>query len=234
MTSRSTARPTALITGASRGIGKAIALALAPTHHLLLHGRDRSRLEDLARGLPDAEIIASDLTVAGAVEALPLPERLDVLVHAAGAYVGGRIDESTPADWRHVFEINVFSAAALSRRALGPLRAARGIVVFINSAAGFVANPGWGVYAASKFALRAVADSLRAEVESSAVRVASIYPARTDTDMQHEVVAARGEVYDADRFLDPNEIATMVRAVIDLPETAVVENLTLRTMPRHS
>jgi len=225
-------RPIALITGATRGIGKAIAIALAPSHHLILHGRERALLEASANELPSAEVLTGDLTHDDVVESLELPEKLDVLVHAAGAYVGSTIESATVAEWRRIFDINVFAAANLTRHAMPSLRNARGLVVFINSAAGFVANPGWGLYAASKFALRATADSLRAEIESTGVRVTSVYPARTDTDMQHEVVATRGEVYDAKRFLAPDEIAAMVRAVVDLPATAVVENLTIRTMPR--
>src|SRR5918994_208874 len=133
-------RPRALITGASRGIGAAIAGALAPTHHLLLGGPDRAAM---ARAAEDVE-------------------QLDVLVHSAGVWAPGLVGETTPDTWRRLFDVNVFAVAELTRLLLPALRAAQGRVVVINSSAARRVASGRGAYAASKFALRAFADGLHA------------------------------------------------------------------------
>jgi len=184
------ARPLALVTGASRGIGAAVAHALAPTHDLLLGGRDADALESLAADLPGAREWPVELTDPGAVaDAVRGVEGLDVLVHSAGIGQLGTIEDSPAEQWRRTFEINVVAVAELTRLLLPALRAARGQVVCINSGAGHTARPGWGSYAASKFALRAFADALRAEEAGHGVRVTSVHPGRTDTEMQRAVVA---------------------------------------------
>src|SRR5690606_850138 len=137
-------------------------------------------------------------------------DRLDLLVHSAGIARLGRLAD-TPADvWRHTFEINVIAVAELTRLPLPALRAPRGHVVLINSGAGQRANPNWGAYAASKFALRAFADALREEEQANGIRVTSIYPGRVDTDMQREVRAQEGGPYEPERYLDPDSVARAV------------------------
>ena len=150
--------PTCLITGASGGIGSAIAEALAPTHTLLLAGRPSGRLDAVATRL-GATTWPLDLADPESLEAAaePLAE-LDVLVHNAGVAYPGRVAESTPEQWRASFEVNVTGAVALTLALLPALRAARGQVVFVNSGAGLNVSPGLAAYSASKFALRAFAD----------------------------------------------------------------------------
>ena len=189
----SDARPLALVTGASRGIGAAVAEALAPTHDLLLGGRDADALKAVAADLPGAREWPVELTDPGALaDAVTGIDRLDVLVHSAGIGPLGTVDDSPAEQWRQTFEVNVVAVAELTRLLLPALRTARGHVVCINSGAGLTARPGWGSYAASKFALRAFADALRAEEAAHGVRVTSVYPGRTDTDMQRAVVAHEG------------------------------------------
>ena len=84
----------------------------------------------------------------------------------------------------------------LTRLCLPAVRAARGTVVFLNSGAGQVAHPHWSAYAASKFGLRALADSLRAEEQAHGVRVTTVYPGRTATPMQQKVHQQEGKDYD--------------------------------------
>ena len=152
-------RPLALVTGASRGIGAAVAAALAPTHRLLLGGRDVDTLRARARELPEAEPWPVDLTDAEALgEACARIESLDVLVHSAGVARLGSVAESEAAVWRENLEVNVVAVAELTRLALPALRAAKGHVVFVNSGQGLAVRAGWGPYAASKFAHRALAD----------------------------------------------------------------------------
>jgi NADP-dependent 3-hydroxy acid dehydrogenase YdfG len=227
------ARPLALVTGASRGIGAAVAEALAPTHDLLLGGRDAAALEAVAADLPAARAWPVELTDSAALtEAVTGIDRLDVLVHSAGIGPLGTVEDSPAEQWRRTFEVNVVAVAELTRLLLPALRAARGRVVCINSGAGHTARPGWASYAASKFALRAFADALRAEEAPRGVRVTSVYPGRTDTAMQRAIVAHEGGRYDARAFLRPESVARAVLLAVTAPPDADVTELSIRPAPR--
>ncbi|WP_238421990.1 SDR family oxidoreductase [Gordonia sp. 'Campus'] len=224
--------PTALITGASRGLGAEIARQLAPTHDLLLGGRPSAELDRLATELDGASTFAVELTdyeeVEAAVEAV---NTLDVLVHNAG--VGSSLEKiaDTPVEeWQSVLEVNLIAAAELTRLLLPALRSAGGHVVFVNSGAGRRVNPGWTPYAASKFGLRALADGLR--VEEPTLRVTTIFPGRIDTDMQRDIVAIEGDDYDASRFLKPSTVARAVVQAVSTPADAHPEEIVLRPTGR--
>ncbi len=222
-------RPLALVTGASRGIGAAVARALAPGHDLLLGGRDTSALEALAQELPGARPWPVDLTDSATVaEAAGGIERLDVLVHSAGVGLLGTVAETPAATWRQQFEINVVAVAELTRLLLPALRTARGRVVLLNSGAGLTARAGWASYAASKFALRAFADALRAEESGHGVRVTSLHPGRVDTDMQRGVVAHEGGEYRPEAYLRPESVAGAVLLAVTAPDDAELTELVLR------
>ncbi|MFE4468704.1 SDR family oxidoreductase [Leifsonia sp. NPDC056824] len=222
-------RPVALITGASRGIGRAIAVELGSTHHILVGGRDAAGVASVVAELPSAEPFVADLT-GDTLPALPGP--LDVLVLSAGVEDGGTIAETDDATWRRVFEVNVFAVAALLRATLPALRAAGGLVVAINSGSGLSSGAGGGVYSGSKFALRALTDALREEERPNGVRVTSIHPGRVDTDMQRALVAREGHEYDAAYTITPEMVAATVRVAVDLPSTGMVEALTVRPVRR--
>ncbi|MHA6797243.1 SDR family oxidoreductase [Pseudonocardia bannensis] len=223
------ARPLALVTGASRGIGAAVARALASRYDLLLGGRDADALERLAAELPGARPWPVELTDPAALAvATAGVDRLDVLVHSAGVGLLGTVAETDAETWRRQFDINVIAVAELTRLLLPALRAARGDVVLINSGAGFTARPGWASYAASKFALRAFADALRAEEADNGVRVTSVHPGRVDTEMQRGVVAHEGGEYDPGRYLRPESVAGAVLLAVTAPDDAVLTEVVLR------
>lgn len=218
--------PIALITGASGGIGSAIATALAPTHSLLLAGRPSPRLDAVAQRLR-ATILPLDLGDTDAIHnnAENLDE-LDVLVHNAGVSIPGHVAESGVDDWRATFDINVFGAVALTLALLPVLRRTQGHVVFVNSGSGRKVSPGMASYSASKFALRAFADSLRED--EPALRVTSIYPGRTDTQMQRELVAFEGGEYDPAKFLRPETVAAAVTNAVATPADGDVHEIVIR------
>lgn len=222
-------RPLALVTGASRGIGAAVARALAPGHDLLLGGRDSTALHALAAELPGARPWPVELTDSAALaEAAGGIERLDVLVHSAGVGMLGTVADTPASTWRRQFEVNVVAVAELTRLLLPALRAARGRVVLLNSGAGLTAAPGWASYAASKFALRAFADALRAEESGYGVRVTSVHPGRVDTEMQRAVVAQEGGDYRPEAYLRPESVAGAVLLAVTAPEDAALTDLVLR------
>ncbi|ATI30655.1 short chain dehydrogenase [Rhodococcus sp. H-CA8f] len=224
-------RPTALITGSSRGLGAAIARELAPTHDLLLGARSAQALEPICAELPGSTPLPLDLTDYDAVAvAASSITTLDVLVHNAGVADIGTIEESSVDQWRRTLEANVIAVAELTRVLLPALRAAGGHVVLINSGAGLRANAGWGSYAASKFALRAFGDALR--LEEPSLRVTSIHPGRIDTDMQRDIVAGEGDEYDPERFLKASTVARAVLTAVETPSDAHTTEIVLRPTGR--
>ncbi|WP_432931187.1 SDR family oxidoreductase [Microbispora sp. CA-135349] len=220
-------RPTALITGASRGVGAAIARALAPTYELLLGGRDGTALDAMCAELPAARPWAVELTELTPADVEGI-DRLDLLVHSAGIARLGHLADMPAEVWRRTMDVNVIAVAELTRLLLPALRAARGHVVLINSGAGQRANPNWGAYAASKFALRAYADVLREEEHAHGVRVTSIFPGRVDTDMQRDVRAQEEGPYEPGRYLEAESVARAVLAAATATPDAHVTEITVR------
>lgn len=223
-------RPVTLITGATGGIGAALAHVLHD-HDLILQGRDLGRLQAVCAELPRARPLVLDLTCpqdfADLLDEADLG-RVTNLIHNAGVVELGRVAEQSHEIWTHTLAVNLVAPAELTGLLLPQLRAERGNVVFVNSGAGLNASPGWASYAASKFALRALADALRGEEATNGVRVTSIYPGRTDTGMQQKVVRQEGNTYDGDQHIRPHTVAEAVRYVLEAPRDAVISDLTVR------
>jgi NAD(P)-dependent dehydrogenase (short-subunit alcohol dehydrogenase family) len=179
--------PTALVTGASTGIGRATSLALAAAGWTVLAGvRDASAADSLSSAAADGRVqpITLDVTdrgqIAAAAEAVP-EGRLDALVNNAGIGVGGPVEIVSDEDLRRQFDVNVFGQIAITRTLLPALRAARGRIVFISSIGGRVATPFSAPYGASKHAIEAFGDALRVELRSSGVQVALVEPGSVAT-----------------------------------------------------
>ena len=208
---------TALITGASRGIGRAIAEELGKDHHILVGAsKDASAVVDK---LPSAEPFEVDLRDEQAiVEAARKVEHVDVVVHAAGVLHKAPFDELDAEQWRETMDINVLAPVTLTRELLPALRRSRGLIITINSGAGFHGVEENTAYCASKFALRGFTDALRLE-EKGKIRVTSIHPGRTDTDML-------ADPKHGDRpKMDPVNVARAVRLAVDVDPDTVVEFL---------
>lgn len=220
--------PRHLITGAGSGIGEALADLLHQRgDELVLLARSERRADDLTVRYSGATVIVADL--AQPLGDLELPDRLDSVVHSAGVVELGPVTEVSSTAIEDQVRVNLLAPAELTRLALPALRAARGLVLFVNSTSGLQANAGWTGYAASKFGLRGFADALRAEETGHGVRVASVFPSRTATTMQERVHAAEGKEYAAGDFMSPQTVARAMLGVIDLPRDAVVTDLTVRT-----
>jgi len=222
---------THLVTGAGSGIGAVLAERLLERGDaLVLLARSTERALELRAGLPEATVLVADLADAAAVEAVSdrLPAVLDSVVHAAGVVDLGPVAELTTEAWQSQLAVNLVAPAVLTRLCLPAVRAARGTVVFLNSGAGQVAHPQWSAYAASKFGLRALADSLRAEEQAHGVRVTTVYPGRTATPMQQKVHQQEGKDYDASAWIDPATVVDAILHVLDLPGDATVSELTIR------
>jgi NAD(P)-dependent dehydrogenase (short-subunit alcohol dehydrogenase family) len=188
--------PSALITGASTGIGEATALRLAGAGWTVLAGvrndqdgerlvaKDSSgRIEPIALDVTDFEQIrkaaARVSELGGGGEASP--GRLDALVNNAGIGFGGPLELLHPDDLRKQFDVNVLGQVAVTQALLPALRAAGGRIVFMSSVGGRVAMAFTAPYAASKHAIEALGDALRVELASSNVQVALVEPGSVAT-----------------------------------------------------
>lgn len=222
---------TALITGASRGIGRAIAEELGTDHHVLVGGTDPQRVHAVVDSLPNAQPFLADLSDSAAVvrawEQMEL-QRLDVLVHSAGLAWMRPVAQAPVEEWRQMFEINVFAAAELTRLTLPALREAGGHVIAINSGSGYRSRGGSALYSGTKFALRAFTDALREE-EAPRVRVTSLHPGQVDTDMQVALQASYGnENYDGARYVSPQAVAKTARLAVSNEAASMIQELTIR------
>jgi NADP-dependent 3-hydroxy acid dehydrogenase YdfG len=218
--------PTAMITGASRGLGAAIATALAPTHTLFLAGRPSGELDAVAARF-GATTWPVDLADVDGIEVAVEPiVELDVLIHNAGAAYPARVAESSVDEWRATMQVNLLGPVALTLALLPALRAARGHVLFVNSGAGITASPGLASYSASKSALRSFADSLRADEPS--LRVTSVHPGRIATEMQEGLVAYEGGDYDPSRFLSVESVAKVIADAVQSPPDAHIHEVIVR------
>jgi NAD(P)-dependent dehydrogenase (short-subunit alcohol dehydrogenase family) len=188
---------TVLVTGAGRGIGRAIALELASQGWDVHAGVRRPEDgEQLRQASPKISPVTLDITNPDHLAQLPgaLGGRLDGLVNNAGIVVSGPIEAVSPEDLRRQFEVNLVSQVAVTQSVLPLLRSARGGIVFISSISGRVSSPFMGAYAASKFALEGLADALRVELRPWGIRLSLVEPGSIDTDLWRNVDQTVDEV----------------------------------------
>jgi short-subunit dehydrogenase len=228
---------TAIVTGASRGIGESIATALAARGtNLCLLGRNEKSLMQLAdriAGPNRVRVYRCDLAVPEQIENFAADFRrdfdsVDFLIHCAAIIALGPTQKSTVDTLDLQFSINVRAPYILTQALLPMLRSSRGQIVFINSTAGLSAEANSGQYAATKHALKALADSLRKEVNADGIRVLSVFNGRTATPMQAAVHAAEGRAYRPEKLIQPDDIASVVIHALGLSKTAEITDVQIR------
>ena len=206
-----------------------------------LIGRDQLRLakvtEEVQKRATRAEGIPADLGIDEDVQRVANFVRekfgsVDVLVHSAGVFRMGSIAESPLADLDLLYRTNVRAPYALTKAMLPMIVARKGQIVFINSSVGLTARAGVGAYSASKHALKAIADSLRAEVNAAGVRVITVYPGRTATPQQEKIHEQEGKPYQSERLLQAEDVASAVLSALAMPRTAEVTDISIRPMQK--
>jgi NAD(P)-dependent dehydrogenase (short-subunit alcohol dehydrogenase family) len=230
----------AVVTGASSGVGKALALRLAAEGaRVCLVGRNLMRLEaafectsrEKERLRPYVADLTIDSQISQFVEQLKHDySHIDILIHSAGVISMGPTESSPVEDLDSQYRCNVRGPYVLTQALLPLLRARPGQIVFINSSAGITAKAGVGQYAASKHALKALADSLREEVNPEGVRVLSVYLGRTATPMQQEVHRYEGRPYRTEWLIQPEEVASLLVNLLSVQNSAEVTDITLRPL----
>lgn len=230
---------TAVVTGASGGIGGAIAVALADRGATVcLGGRDHARLKRAAALIEatpagHARVYPADLTVEAQLAAvvcslLERPEGVDILVHSAGSFALGRL-ESTPVEvLDRLVALNVRSTYLLTQALVPSLKQTGGQLVFINSSVSVATRALIGPYALTQHARSVLTDTFRAELNKDGVRVLGVYPGRTATRMQAEIHRLEGRPYLPERLIQPADVAEVIAGALALPRTAEVTDLHIR------
>lgn len=188
-------RELVVVSGASTGMGAATAKELARNGFHVLAGvrrvvdADALRAEGIEPHILDITVDSDVAAIADRVARDPLGRPLRALVNNAGISINAPVETLPIAEWRRLFEVNLFGHVAMTQALLPTLLRSAGTVVNISSVGGRVALPTYGAYAGSKFALEAVSDSLRREVSGLGVKVVVVEPGAVKTEMLERGVA---------------------------------------------
>jgi NAD(P)-dependent dehydrogenase (short-subunit alcohol dehydrogenase family) len=222
-----------LITGASRGIGRAIAEKLAaPERTLLLHGRDHDALAETREIVEAKSAVAIplvyDLRDPVAIEKMVAEigaSNLDGLIHNAGIAFVKPIESITLEEWQATIAVNVTAPFLLTQKLL-PILSRGSTIVNILSIAAKTGFPNWSSYCMSKFALEGFSQAVREEVRSRGIRVLNIYPAATSTEIWKGI---DGE-WPREKMLSADQVGEAVAFALSRPSDVAVENITLQNV----
>jgi NADP-dependent 3-hydroxy acid dehydrogenase YdfG len=229
-----------LVTGASSGIGEAVALSLSAAGAQIAVGARRTdRLRTIAERA-EGEVLPLELdvtelrsnrdAVAATVERFG---RLDVLVNNAGVMLSGPIAGADTAEWDTMVRTNLLGTMYATHAALPHLLESRGTVVQTSSTSGRIASAGGGVYAATKFGVNAFSESLRQEVTAQGVRVVVVEPGFVATELASHITdpttrAMAQEMQNSMRTLQPEDIAAAVLYAVSQPSHVSVNEILIR------
>jgi NADP-dependent 3-hydroxy acid dehydrogenase YdfG len=228
----------AVVTGASSGVGRSIALALAEEGaDVALLGRNLDPLRTAAETCLESgsRAVCYRVDLRNDTEIRDVSEQVlktfggvDILIHSAGSIVLSEIATATLSDFDCQHRCNVVAPFALTQIFLPTLAKNEGHIVFINSTAGLVGAAGLSQYSATKHALKGLADSLRDEVNSHGVRVLSVYLGRTATPMQARVHQWEGKFYAPEQLIQPEQVASVVMGALLLGPEAEITDVRIR------
>ncbi len=230
----------AVVTGATSGIGKACCYALAKESvSVCLLGRNTSELNKIEKELKEISPLTravkvdlfKDSEINEVVKFIKSDyEAIHILVHSAGIYSVGSIQEAKVQEFDDQYKINVRAPYLLTQQLLPLLDKEVGQIAFINSTVAMGAKSNLSQYCATKSALKALADSLRMEINSLGVRVLTVYPGRTATPMQEAVCETGGVAYNPEFMIQPEQVAKLLVSSFKMPRDAEITDITVRPM----
>ncbi|MBD0851036.1 SDR family oxidoreductase [Maribacter arenosus] len=246
----------AIVTGSSRGIGKAIAIELAEKGvKVVLNGRDNKRLQDtnnefLKKGY-DVLSVAADVSKFTQCQTLITRAvkrfgKIDILINNAGDSSRGTVEKMAVSNFKNLMETNYNGGAYLSKYVVPHLKKTKGHIIFINSVGGFRGMPYNSAYTASKMAQAALADALRIELYDTGIHVGLMYVGFTENDPKKSILDVDGtRTYlpkrENIRLAKPQSVAKSVRFMIEkrndkttLTELGLLANFMIRYLPRLS
>ena len=222
----------ALITGAGKGIGKAIALALAKEGvNVILVARTKDEIESVAIKARSLRVKAlaitadvADINSVNAAVAKALAEfgTIDILINNAGIAVFGKFLELEPTDWERIIQVNLMGTYYVTRAVLpNMIERQTGDIINISSTAGLSGNALTSAYSASKFAVLGLTDSLMHEVRKHNIRVTALTPSTVATDMAKELKLTDGN---PDTVMQAEDMAELIIAQLKLNRRVFIKN----------
>lgn len=225
-----------VITGASKGIGKAIATIFAKdnAHTLIICARNTDALAELKNDLeavyPATEVLIKACDVSDkedinqfAQYILNLDKPIDILINNAGIFIPGSVYNEAEGSLEEMLQVNLFSAYHLTRKLIPQFIAQKkGTIFNICSIASFTPYPNGGSYSISKYALSGFTKNLREEMKPFGIKVCGVYPGATMSD------SWAGSGVDATRIMEAEDVAKMIHAAMQLSPQAVMEDIVLR------
>lgn len=215
---------TILVTGASDGIGKSVALKLsAQKHALILFGRDQSKLDDVktnceangARVVTYAFDLTDNIRRQAVIEELMTKQPVDVLINNAGVWHKvGDLTSLSEDKIQEIITTNLTAQILLTRQLLDQMRSREGTAIInIVSKSGLIPQTGQTAYTASKYGLRGFTDVLREDTKEEPIRVGAIYQSGTNTAM----FAKAGDDFPVEKFTDPDDLADIIVFMLTRP-----------------
>jgi NADP-dependent 3-hydroxy acid dehydrogenase YdfG len=230
----------AFVTGASSGIGRAVAMELSRRGAKVVVGARRmerleSLVEEAATEMLAVELDVTDPESAARAVAAALDRfgRLDSLINNAGLMQAGLVLDADPDQWVRMVETNLLGSMFAVHAALPHLIRARGAVVQVSSTSGRIASAGSGAYAATKFGIAAFIEALRQEVTSSGVRVTTVEPGFVSTELTTHITdpvmrSAAADIERSMRTLTPDDVAEVIAFALSQPARVAVNEILIR------
>ena len=218
---------TVFITGATSGIGRAMAVALAEAGYgVYAVGRNEAALRDLTTAAPGLTPLSIDVTDRAALEAAVAGLEIDVLINNAGLMPPlGNFADMAMADIDAALDLNLRAAILLTRLVAPQMRArGSGHIVFTGSAAAHTSYPNIAVYSATKAAISGFAAALRADLSPHGIRITEIVAGRVETQLYKDILeeSVRAAMYAGNTAVQPEDVAKMIVTVLGLPAWADV------------